>query len=241
MGTTTNGVRAYVANMDDGSVSVIDPSIDSVIDTITTDIGTAPQAVAISPDGSKVYVGNVISGGISVIDTATNLVTATVTDVRVESDTVSLAISPNGQRLYVADSGYRVHAYNTPDNSYAGSTAANGGEIPQMVVTPDSTTLIVPTYAGSVSNGAARTFDTAGFNTVGENPLLQNIFMSLASAAGVAINPAYPAYVLTSFGMGGNPTIYELSKVTGPPGAPAAPRGGRRRYDRDRELGAARQ
>ena len=59
----------YVTNEGSGSVSVINPSTDTVIATIT--VGDHPFGVAVSPTGADagdIYVGNFISGNVSVIE-----------------------------------------------------------------------------------------------------------------------------------------------------------------------------
>jgi len=59
----------YVTNENSGSVSVINPSTDTVIDTIT--VGSTPDGVAVSPTGADagdIYVANYGSGNVSVIE-----------------------------------------------------------------------------------------------------------------------------------------------------------------------------
>jgi YVTN family beta-propeller protein len=73
---TPNGAYAYVNNSGDGTVSVIDTTSNSLIDTdpITEDIidpiavGKQPKGgIAVSPNGEVVYVGNYEDGTVSVI------------------------------------------------------------------------------------------------------------------------------------------------------------------------------
>ncbi|AKB74355.1 hypothetical protein MSLAZ_1094 [Methanosarcina lacustris Z-7289] len=66
---------AYISNVDDNTVSVIDTATDTV--TVTS-VGTNPKGVAVSPDESKVYVTNEGENTVSVINTSTNTVTASV-------------------------------------------------------------------------------------------------------------------------------------------------------------------
>ena len=65
----------YVANINSGTVSVMDGITNKVTDTIT--VGKAPYGVAVNPVTNKVYVTNIQSNSISVIDGKTNKVTGT--------------------------------------------------------------------------------------------------------------------------------------------------------------------
>jgi large repetitive protein len=62
--------RAYVPNVGDFTVSVIDSATNTVVATIP--VGQCPSGVAITPNGAFVYVVNNFANTLSVIDTATN-------------------------------------------------------------------------------------------------------------------------------------------------------------------------
>jgi YVTN family beta-propeller protein len=67
----TNGL-VYVTNYDSNTVSVINPTTNTVIATIPVGDGispTGPYGVAINPTNGLVYVTNVISETVSVIST----------------------------------------------------------------------------------------------------------------------------------------------------------------------------
>ena len=69
--------RVYVGNQTDKTVSVIDSSTGAVVSTVN--VGAAPSAVAVSPDGSRAYVTlKGFTGKVAVLDTATNTVIGTV-------------------------------------------------------------------------------------------------------------------------------------------------------------------
>ena len=102
-----DGGKVYVTGDD---VSVIDTASNTVIATIQ--VGGFPEGVAVSPDGSKVYVANFYycgTGGtpgcVSVIDTASNTVIATIIPVGVRNYLEGVAVSPDGSKVYVANSG----------------------------------------------------------------------------------------------------------------------------------------
>jgi YVTN family beta-propeller protein len=109
---------------DDGSITnstieEINPDYISVIDTVTNivttvPVGGVPVGIAVSPEGTKVYVtvvyGNESTarstpGNISVIDTATNEV---VDSVPVGIGPLSVAVTPDGKKIYVVNAGGTV-------------------------------------------------------------------------------------------------------------------------------------
>jgi YVTN family beta-propeller protein len=95
-----DGSRVYTTNTD-GTVSVISTSSNSVIATISLGgppIGP-PQGLTVARDGSRVYVADG-SQGIAVIATASNSVIG-----RVAVSAASLALTPDGTRLYVPSPG----------------------------------------------------------------------------------------------------------------------------------------
>src|SRR3972149_4560189 len=75
---TLDGSKVYLASSGRDRVSVIDVSVDRIIDTIN--VGSKPSSMAITPepDGSKLYVTNFSSNTVSVINTSTNKVIATL-------------------------------------------------------------------------------------------------------------------------------------------------------------------
>ncbi|HPZ94064.1 MAG TPA: beta-propeller fold lactonase family protein, partial [Mycobacterium sp.] len=105
-----DGTRVYVTNNNASTVSVIDTASDTVIATIA--VGTNPTGVAVTPDGTTVYVSNTNTGAtckvgcpqhpVSVISTATNTVVSTIT---VGYKPWGVVVTPDGERLYVVNSG----------------------------------------------------------------------------------------------------------------------------------------
>ena len=111
---TPDGAYAYVTNTTANTVSVISTTSNTVIATIA--VGTNPTGVAITPDGSLVYVANNNAGAscskascpqhpVSVISTTSNTVVSTIS-VGYKPDGV--AVTPDGERLYVVNSGSGV-------------------------------------------------------------------------------------------------------------------------------------
>ncbi len=63
-----DGVRAFVANSFDGTVSVVNLSSNTVSTTFS--VGVEPMAVALSPNGTRLYVANSASNSLGVYNTA---------------------------------------------------------------------------------------------------------------------------------------------------------------------------
>ncbi|WP_319436179.1 YncE family protein [Mycobacterium sp. RTGN5] len=121
-------------------------------------VGSAPTGVAVSPNGSSavytVYVANAASNTVSVITTATDAnygLTGTVTaTIPVGSAPTGVAVSPNGNTVYVANGGGTVSVINTATNTVTTSIpvvdGANG-----VAVSPNGNTVYVANGGNAVS------------------------------------------------------------------------------------------
>ena len=94
------GATAYVVagNGDFGSLSVIDTATRTL--TATVPMGSAAEAVAVSPTGAFAYVANELDNTLSILDTRTDTVTSTIP---VGNGPQSIVFSPNGATAYVAN------------------------------------------------------------------------------------------------------------------------------------------
>ncbi len=147
---------AYITNINDGTVSVIDTATDTV--TATVNVGNWPHGIAVNPDGTKVYVGNSRSDTVSVIDTATN---AVIDTVPVESGPAGVAVNPEGTKVYVTNSGSNtVSVIDTATNTIT-ATVPVGSYPFGITVTPDGTRV----YLVNVDSQTVSVIDTAT-NTV---------------------------------------------------------------------------
>lgn len=102
-----DGARAYVANEQSADITVIDTSTLAVVGTI--DVAMLPwktlEGIAVSRDGGRAVVTLDSGWGddtVQVVDLATGRVTG---DVVVGHSPAGVALSPDGRRAWVADSG----------------------------------------------------------------------------------------------------------------------------------------
>jgi YVTN family beta-propeller protein len=96
---------------------------------------SAPNAVAITPDSKSAYVANG-EGSVSVIDTAKNTVTTTINFVN--STAKAVAITPNGNYVYVCitnDTDGNVYVISTATNKVTATITTDSVE--GIVISPD--------------------------------------------------------------------------------------------------------
>ena len=82
--------RAYVANVTDGTVSVLDGATDSVLATVP--VGDLPYSIAANSVTNKVYITHTYSGETTILDGATNTITQAKTG---SMDLVALSEATN--------------------------------------------------------------------------------------------------------------------------------------------------
>ena len=146
-----DGTKAYVSNIDAGTVSVIDMANNTVS---TINVGNNPDGIAISPDGTRVYVANTLSNNVSVINTSNNQVIASIP---VGNYPGGVAISPDGARLYVTnDFSTSLSVVNTQTNQEI--TQIPVGKNPAGVsVSPDGSRI----YVANVTDASISVIDAA--------------------------------------------------------------------------------
>ena len=90
-------IRIYVANQDSGSLDVIDPVTNKVVQTIGGMI--SPDEAVFSPDGSRAYVPDQDGRVLNVVDTKTG---KSIKKVRLSGMPNLPAITNDGKRLFIA-------------------------------------------------------------------------------------------------------------------------------------------
>jgi YVTN family beta-propeller protein len=130
--TTPDGAFAYVAGGNEGLVSVIDTSTNTVIADIS--VPGYPWGVAVTPNGAFAYVAN-DNGTVAVINTATNTVVATVP---VGISAKGVAVTPNGAFVYATDpEGGSVSIISTATNSVVATLSGLTGDPFDVAITPN--------------------------------------------------------------------------------------------------------
>ncbi len=124
---TPNGLQAYVADTESGSVDVIDIATNSVSATIPIGGGGNLDGLAVAPNGQSVYVTfyHRATADVAVINTSTK----SVTDyIPVGGASQGIAVTPNGQAAHVANclNGV-VCVINTATNTVTSTIAAVSG------------------------------------------------------------------------------------------------------------------
>jgi YVTN family beta-propeller protein len=160
------GTRVYVANGDDGSISVVDTTTLGVVATVA--VGSYPLGLASSPDGRRIYVANGGADTVSVVDTASLAVVATVT---VGLEPTAPTVDETGSRLYVTIAREdEVAVVDTASLAVVGRAVV--GDSPQgLALTPDGTSLYVANqFSNSVSVVSTATLGLVATVAVGAGP-----------------------------------------------------------------------
>ena len=158
---SADGERLYIPSGDpSGGVLVLDSATGEKLTVI--DAGGAGQVViALSPDGARAYVTKGLS--LVVIDTATDTVVQEIPFDTYDSSLypIGLAVTPDGQRVYVngldpSDETYTlpgvVWAVDTATGTVIGDPITVGNTPRDIAISPDGSLVVVPNiYDGTIS------------------------------------------------------------------------------------------
>jgi YVTN family beta-propeller protein len=177
------GPRVYVTNEMSGDLTIIDPQARQVVGRIA--LGKRPRGITPSPDGALLYIalsGSPVAGpgideaslppadkgadGIAVFDVGQGRVLRILRGI---SDPETVAVSPDGARLYVAseDSGQLVVM--DARNGRIMAQVAVGEEPEGVAVSPDGALAL----ATSEGTNAAAVIDTSTMRVRGQIPVGQ--------------------------------------------------------------------
>ena len=116
-----------------------------------------------------------------VIDTSTNTLVSTITTGNTPQ---ALAVSPNGDRLYVSNLGDgTVTVIDTTTNTVAGNPIDVGGAAPAIAVSPDGNTLYASGFDDQTGSGRITVVDLTG------NQANQTINTDTPTLTGLSVSP----------------------------------------------------
>jgi len=139
--TTTGTGYALVTNTGGSTVSIIDILNKVVLATIN--VGNAPAAAVVSPNGSTAYVANYVDGTVSQINLASNTVTATQT---VGASPAALDLDASGN-VWVGGAGYLTEL--NPSSLAIMNTTSQSGNITTMAISKALNTAVTTLVANS--------------------------------------------------------------------------------------------
>ncbi|MBZ5504515.1 MAG: hypothetical protein LAO78_03410 [Acidobacteriia bacterium] len=166
---------AYVTNLANNTVSVIDTASNTV--TATIPVGNTPVGVVFSPNGSRAYVTNNADGTVSVIDTGNNTVVATIS-LGAGTFPIFPAITPDGRSLYVPMAqGNAIVIIDTATNTIRDTIALQGFSSPDSVAITQDGLLAYVLSLGLNGVGTVTVLDTAT-NTQQGDPIVTNLLFA---------------------------------------------------------------
>ena len=110
-----DGERAYVTNVGDDTLSVIDTETNNVIATVN--VGDSPASVAVHPTLGSVYVANEGDDTVTVIGSNN----AVITTIDVGDGPYGIAVSTDGSRVYTTNNGNTITVISTATNQVTGT------------------------------------------------------------------------------------------------------------------------
>lgn len=188
------GTKAYVTNSNYTTVSIIDVAANAVAGLITGFDG--PSGFAITPDGQYAYVNNYgspegLSSGhghtVNIVNLMNNTITGTI---NVDLAPAAIALTPNGQYLYVAnytngDLGTgTVDVVDTTNNLVTTTILGFSGPF-AIAITPDGSYAYVTNFG---SNNFSPVGTTVNVIDLASNIVTATILVGI-QPAGIAITP----------------------------------------------------
>ena len=202
-GSAGNSVRAvatprvYFTNGPQNQVMVFDTASKSFV--ASTQVGSSPRGIAITPDGKSLYVANQGSSSVSIIQVESLQVIDTI-GIPGGGVPFGVAVTPDGASVYVTsaeDSG-RIFVIDTETRTVV-ETIRAGRQLRNVAVSPDGTLAYV------TSNGDGRVF----IIYVLTNTVLRALSASKAYA--IAFQPYGNAVFVTSGSRVGKVTMFDIA------------------------------
>ena len=148
--TAAQPAYLYIANSSGNSVTEYNIAKSTVVGTFSA--GSAPAAVAVTPNGKQLYVADAGSNQVLVVKTATNKVVGTIA---VGELPASIAFSPDGSTAYVLNRDSQSvsvidTATRTVTASYSLASAEGSSYGNDLAITPNGEQAFLPLEDGTV-------------------------------------------------------------------------------------------
>ena len=201
---TPDGLHAYVSDLWNGKVYVIDTVNNILIDTDTITVGGYPFGISVSPMGGRAYVTDYFFGKVYVIDTASNTLidtdpsTPDIDPIAVGIAPWGISVTPDGARAYVANSGSgTVSVIDTVSNTLIDTDPSTpdidpitvGSEPAGISVTPNG----AYAYVNNSGDGTVSVIDTASNTLIDTDPNTEDIIDPITVGnqpkGGIAVSP----------------------------------------------------
>jgi YVTN family beta-propeller protein len=220
--------KIYVPNSFSNTVSVIDGANNSAT-TISSMIGTIPNALAVNPVTNNIYVTNLADGTVSVIDGSTDTVSDVVTvGFSSQANRTSIAANPVTNKIYVPNSFSNTVTVIDGATHETSTIGIGIGSIPNAVAINPATNKIYVTNLGdgtvSVIDGSTDTVSavvTVGFSSqangssIAVNPVTNKIYVpnSFSNTVTVIDGPTNATTTITT-GIGTDPNAVAVNPIT---------------------------
>ena len=143
-----DNATAYVANIQGGSVSVVDLDTNTLKQVVPMGQGT--EGISVSPDGKHLWVGNNGSRNVLKVDAESFEILQTIPT---EGIPIRVEISPNGKWVAVSEADlHRVSVFSADTGAVIGQTdlTLSGGQVPVTILwAPDSESYFVAATASN--------------------------------------------------------------------------------------------
>lgn len=143
LAATSTGYQVLVADGSSGTIYVNDPTAQTLTQ-VPPPVSGGIQSLTISPDGTAVYVA-FKDGDIGTLAVPSDVYLGTPVDLGSTSAPLAMAITPNGQDLYVGESGSgQVVELLTNDGVLAGPAVGSPiatGPVTNLAISPDGSSV----------------------------------------------------------------------------------------------------
>ncbi len=209
---SSDGTHVWVANSGSGTVSEIDASTGTVVNTIKVDDGPLIAPLGVSSDGTHVWVTNYNSGnntdGVIEIDPSTGTVIQTIP---LGSNIYAGGVSSDGTHVWVTylSGASLVSEIDASTGTVVNTITIGNGSEGSIAVSSDGTDVWVANVGGTVSEIDASTGTVVNTIPVGSDPVAVS---SDGTHVWVA-NSGCEAFADCNFGVDG--TVSEIDASTG--------------------------